>query len=162
MLSCLACGLDLKDKVKDRRVLVTSKDVLPLWKDLLLQKLSQFDPNTELLSTQLDVLLGTPNDAGHGLICKKCFTTYTRCNKDLLILGENMEKAINSGLFTVLRSQSESPSLSSSSSSSVAPPAKRGEKRTMEHAYPPAKRFRESTMVSSSPPAMVSMPRRFI
>ena len=67
-LSRLACGIDLKDRVRDMRVLVTANNMLPLWKEILTKKLSEFHPNTEKSSTELDVLLGSPNDAGHGLI----------------------------------------------------------------------------------------------
>ena len=34
-LACHACGVDLKDRAKDRRVLVSANDVLPLWTEIL-------------------------------------------------------------------------------------------------------------------------------
>ena len=84
-LLCLACGLDLKDRAKDRRVLVSASTVLPLWKEILDKKLCELDPHVHLPTAQLEVLLGRPRDAQHGLICKKCFNAYSKCSEILVI-----------------------------------------------------------------------------
>ena len=154
-LFCLACGLDLKNRAKDRRILVSANDVVPLWKEILLEKVSELGLCAEISPAQLEILLGKPRDSQHGLICRKCFNTYTRCNKDLLCLGEKMKTAIGNGLFSQLFMNSSSRPGSEPDESSM---IHIGEKRSAMHMLPPAKRFCQSTssrVIQQSPPAVV-------
>ena len=96
--SCLTCGIDLRDKVKDRTVLVSAKDVVPLWKDILQKKLTELNPDAELSPSQIDAILESAKVEKHGLICKKCFNAYSRLHKELSTLGEKMTKVVSSGL----------------------------------------------------------------
>ena len=82
VVSSLRPGLEGQSK-RQKNSSISANDVVPLWKEILCKGLSELVPNAELSPAQLDVLLGNPRDAQHGLICKKCFNLYSRCNRDL-------------------------------------------------------------------------------
>lgn len=152
---CLACNVDLTHKSKDRRVLVSAEDVLPMWKSILHKKFLEV-ADAELSQSQIDVLLGSAKTSGHGIICIKCANKYRRLKREILVLEENMTKVIRSGI------------INSTSTSATVTPARAGQKRThiqniQDH--PPAKKMRlsfpsqcgsDTATISNSPSAIVS------
>ena len=137
---------------------MSANDVVPLWKEILYKRLLELVPDAELSPAQLEILLGSPKDAQHALICKKCFNVYTRCNRDLQSLGEQMKTAIRNGLFSQCLRNCGSRSCCSESSSVI----QIGEKSLSRQGLPLTKRFCAVALVSTSqsvtkesPPALV-------
>ena len=160
---CLGCGINIADiNVKDRRVLVKYTELIPLWEEILRIKLYELHPDATLSEPTLQTILGSPKDANHGLLSKKCHNSYTRYYKDRLSLLENMMKVLGKGaLSEAIECMSDN--------SAAEPTTSTGKKRSRPYSYelPSSKRFclmskfndSDTTMSdsqSASPPAVVS------
>ena len=80
---CLACNLDLTHKSKDRRILVSAEDVVPMWNSILQKKFLEV-VGVALSQSQIDTLLGSAKSPGHGIICKNCANKYSRLKREML------------------------------------------------------------------------------
>ena len=158
---CLGCGINIADiNVKDRKVLVKYTELIPLWEEILRIKLYELHPDATLSEPILQTKLGSPKDANHGLLCKKCHNSYTRYYKNRLPLSENMMKVLGEGaLSEAIEDMSDN--------SAAEPTTSAGKKRSRPYSLPSSKRLclmskfndSDTTMSdsqSASPPAVVS------
>ena len=164
MQRCLGCGLDMADiNSKDRRVLIKATNLIPLWEEILQIKLYELDPDAVVSRSTLLSILGSANDPNHGMVCKKCFNSYTRYHQDRLSLLENMMKVLNNGAL------SEAITYSKGDNDAAEHTTIAGKKRSRPYSYefPSSKRLclmsrfndveaTTSDSQSASPPAVVS------
>ena len=161
--ACLGCGLDIVDiNSKDRRVLIKATDLVPLWEEILQIKLYELDPDAAVSRSTLLSSLGSAKDLNHGMMCKKCFNSYTRYHQDHFSLLENM-KVLNNGAL------SEAITYSKGDNDAAEHTTIAGKKRSRPYSYefPSSKRLclmsrfndieaTTSDSQSASPPAVVS------